>query len=202
MHKTVVNFYSWPLNPGFLRWLFNQTNVLLTVSRFDWWLVVLADTYRNNRKLMHSVRSKGGCRAVVGFVTACLLLFVSACQLWLVNDCQLWLASYWCISWATHRTGFALRFLRLSTGLDWSADWRCFCDCDSLASLSALTALFIRYWLFWQFEWRNFKCGGGWLLLQLHQVFIHCYGYHVISGFRKIVGFFISVNPFGSGLNF
>lgn len=116
MNETVVQFHNWPLYAGFLRCeLFTQTNPLLTVPRFDWRLVVLAHTYRNNRKFMRSVRSEGGHRAVVGFVAACLLLFVSA--LWLVN--YLLLASYWCSSGASRRASLALRFF---AGLDRSAD--------------------------------------------------------------------------------
>jgi hypothetical protein len=88
----------------------------------------------------------------------------------------------------------------LSIGLDRGAHWRCCGDCDSLASLSALTALFIRYWIFWQIEGRNAERGGG-LLYQPHQVFVHRYGDHVISGLREIFGFCISVKPFGSGFN-
>ncbi len=54
----------------------------------------------------------------MGFVGACLLRLFSTCQLWLVDDCQLRLASYRSISGATRRTSLALRFLRLSIGLD------------------------------------------------------------------------------------
>jgi len=142
---TVVYFVSFPLSSRFLWWLFTHANVLLTVSRFDWRLVVFSDTYRNDRELMSSVRSKGGYRAAVGFFSTRLLLLFRTCQFRFVDDCLLRLASYRCLSGATCGTSPALRFLRLCFWLDRSADCGCLGDCDSLASLSSLTALFVRY---------------------------------------------------------
>jgi len=150
---------------------------------------------------MSSVRSKGGYRAAVGFFSTRLLLLFRTCQFRFVDDCLLRLASYRCLSGATCGTSPAFRFLGLCFGLDRIADCGCLGDCDSLASLSSLTALFVRYRLFWQIQGRNFLWGGRWLLLQPHQVFVHRYGYHVVSALREIVIFWISVSPFRPGFN-
>lgn len=150
---------------------------------------------------MSSVCSKGRYRAAVDFFRTRLLLLFRTCQFRLVDNRLLRLASYRCLSGATCGTSPALRFLRLCFGLDRSADCGCLGYCNSLASLSSLTALFFRYRLFWQIQGRNFLWSGRWLLLQPHQIFVHRYGYYVVSALREIVIFWISVRPFRPGFN-